>query len=60
MIILCSGRIRKNFPAGLPGGMPDLMISYTDADYAEHRLLLSESGAEGEPVLVDDTIQAVG
>lgn len=44
----------------VPAGMPDLMISYTDADYAEHRLLLSESGAEGEPVLVDDTIQAVG
>ena len=44
----------------VPAGMPDLMISYTDADYAEHRLLLSESEADGAPVLVDDTIQAVG
>jgi hypothetical protein len=44
----------------VPEGMPDLMISYTDADYVEHRLLLSESGADGAPVLVDDTIQAVG
>lgn len=44
----------------IPAGMPNLMICYTDADYVEHRLLLSESGAAGEPVLVDDSIQAVG
>jgi hypothetical protein len=44
----------------IPNGMPDLMISYTDADYVQHRLFLSENGADGGIALVDDTIQAVG
>ena len=44
----------------IPSGMPNLMISYTDSDAVEHRLLLSESGLNGGIKLVDDTIQAVG
>ena len=44
----------------VPEGMPDLMFSYTDSGFAEHRLLLSESGADGALTLVDDTIRAVG
>lgn len=52
----CALQIR----ARLPEGMPDLMISYTDENYQEHRLLLSENGVDGTPVLVDDTIVAVG
>ena len=46
--------------AVVPNGMPDLMISYTDADYVQHRLFLSESGVNGGITLVDDTIKAVG
>ena len=44
----------------IPSGLPNLMISYTDSDAVEHRLLLSESGLNGGIKLVDDTIQAVG
>ena len=44
----------------LPEGMPDLMITYTDSAYEQHRLLLSENGVDGTPALVDDTIIAVG
>ena len=44
----------------LPEGMPNLMISYTDENHVSHRLLLSENGVDGTPVLVDDTIVAVG
>ena len=44
----------------VPGGMPDLMIRYTDSSGEESRLLLSESGVDGGLVLVDDTISAVG
>ena len=44
----------------VPNGMPDLMITYTDADYAAHRYFLSRNGVKGELVLVDDSIQAVG
>lgn len=46
--------------AQLPEGMPNLMISYTDENYQVHRLLLSENGIDGTPVLVDDSIVAVG
>ncbi len=45
--------------AAVPHGLPDLMISYTDADYIPHRYFLSESGAGGI-ALVDDSIEAVG
>ena len=44
----------------LPEGMPDLMITYTDSAYEQHRLLLSENGVDGTPALVDDTLIAVG
>ena len=44
----------------VPNGMPDLMITYTDADYTTHRYFLSRNGVKGELVLVDDSIQAVG
>ena len=46
--------------AVVPNGMPDLMISYTDQNYVQHRLFLSESGVNGGITLVDDTIKAVG
>ena len=44
----------------VPGGMPDLMIRYTDSAGEENRLLLSESGVDGGLILVDDSIRAVG
>lgn len=46
--------------ASVPEGMPDLMISYTDADFVQHRVFLSENGVDGGLVLVDDSIEAVG
>ena len=52
----CALQIRT----AIPDGMPDLMITYTDADYAQHRLFLSEDSETGHVTLVDDTIQAVG
>ena len=52
----CALQIRT----AIPGGMPDLMIAYTDADYVEHRLFLSENSDNGHVTLVDDTIEAVG
>ena len=52
----CALQIRT----AIPDGMPDLMIAYTDADYVQHRLFLSEDGETGHVALVDDTIQAVG
>ena len=44
----------------VPNGMPDLMITYTDADFVEHRLFISQSGEGDGVALVDDTIEAVG
>ena len=44
----------------VPNGMPNLMITYTDADYAAHRLFISQSGVDDGVALVDDTIEAVG
>lgn len=44
----------------LPEGMPDLMIRYTDSAHVQHRLFISESGANGDVTLVDDSIRAVG
>ncbi len=44
----------------VPNGMPDLMITYTDSDYLEHRLFISQSGEGDGVALVDDTIEAVG
>ena len=43
----------------LPDGMPNVMISYRDGQ-GEHRCLLSQSGENGDYVLVSDTIQPVG
>ena len=44
----------------LPEGMPNLMLSYNDADGNEHRMLITQSGQDGSLQLVDDSIQAVG
>ncbi len=44
----------------VPNGMPNLMISYTDADYVTHRFFLSEKGENGGIYLADESIQAVG
>lgn len=44
----------------VPEGMPDLMIRYTDSSGVQHRRFISQSGADGGVMLVDDTIQAVG
>ena len=44
----------------VPDGMPDLMVTYTDADYVLHRLFISQSGDSRGVSLVDDTIEAVG
>ena len=43
----------------IPEGMPNLKLSYRDADGA-HVFYLSESGLNGEPLLVDDSIEPVG
>ncbi len=43
----------------IPEGMPELKISYRDAD-GEHSLYLSQSGEDGSFILVDDSIEAVG
>ena len=44
----------------VPNGMPDLMVTWTDADYVSHRLFISQSGVGNGVTLVDDTIEAVG
>lgn len=44
----------------LPEGMPNLMISFTDENHELHRLMLSENGQDGTPILVSDSIVAVG
>lgn len=44
----------------VPEGLPNLRISYTTADGIRHGKLLSQSGADGSFMLVDDDIQAVG
>ena len=43
----------------IPEGMPELKISYLDAD-GEHTYYLSESGVDGSVILVDSGIEAVG
>ncbi len=43
----------------IPEGMPELKISYRDAQ-GEHSLYLSQSGEDGSLMLVDDSIEAVG
>ena len=43
----------------VPEGMPELKLSYTDAD-GEHELYLSQSGEDGSFLLVDGSIEAVG
>lgn len=44
----------------VPEGMPNLMISYNDAQGENHRMLISQSGEDGSLLLVDDSIEAVG
>ena len=44
----------------VPEGMPNLMLSYFDSDGNNHRMLISQSGENGNLLLVDDSIQAVG
>lgn len=44
----------------IPEGLPNLMLHYTDEQGTAHSLLLSEDGRNGDPLLVDDSIQAVG
>ena len=44
----------------VPDGMPNLMITYTDADYVLHRVFISQSGVADGVAIVDDTIEAVG
>lgn len=43
----------------IPEGMPNIKISYTDAE-GEHSLLLTQSGEDGSIILVNDDIEAVG
>lgn len=44
---------------GVPEGMPELKLSYRDAN-GEHVFYLSQSGVDGSYILVDDSIEAVG
>ncbi|MBR0207271.1 MAG: hypothetical protein IJQ43_00060 [Oscillospiraceae bacterium] len=44
----------------VPNGIPDLMITYTDAHYLPHRLFISQSEDGAGVAIVDDTIEAVG
>jgi len=46
--------------AEIPEGMPNLMISYSDAAGESHRWLISQSGKDGSLILVDENIEAVG
>lgn len=44
---------------GIPEGMPELKLSYRDAD-GEHELYLAQSGEDGSLLFVDGSIEAVG
>ena len=45
----------------IPAGMPNLMIRYTDSSGEEHSMLLTQSGENGEVILLDkDNVTAVG
>lgn len=44
----------------VPDGMPKVMISWRDADGTGHAKLVTQSGENGEYILVDDDIEAVG
>ncbi len=46
--------------AVVPEGLPNLLITYYTADGERHGKLLSQSGADGSFMLVDDDIEAVG
>ena len=46
--------------AVVPEGLPNLLITYYTADGERHGKLLSQSGADGSFMLVDDNIEAVG
>lgn len=43
----------------VPEGMPNLMISYSDAS-GNYNLLITQSGEDGSIILADDSIEAVG
>ena len=44
----------------VPEGLPNLQITYYTADGVRHGKLLSQNGADGSYLLVDDDIEAVG
>lgn len=44
----------------IPDGLPDLMLRYRGEEGIERILLLSQSGLDGKPILVEDTVKAVG
>ena len=44
----------------IPEGLPNLLITYYTGDGVRHGKLLSQSGADGSYLLVDDDIEAVG
>lgn len=46
--------------AVIPEGMPNLMVSYRDADGTQHKLLLTQSGEDGGYILSDENIEPVG
>ena len=44
----------------IPDGIPNLMVSYTDADGVNHSKLVSQSGMDGSFLLIDDNIEVLG
>lgn len=44
----------------IPEGMPAHMLSYTDGEGVRHSLLITVNGADGELMLAEDDIHAVG
>ncbi len=55
-----AGNCALQICANIPEGMPNLMISCTDADGVTHNMLISQSGVDGALILTDDNIEAVG
>lgn len=55
---LCNSAVQ--IKSDIPDGLPNLMIRYTTSDGQVHTKLLSQSGEDGHPMLVDDTVEAVG
>ena len=44
----------------IPDGIPNLMISYFDAQGVMHSKLVSQSGMDGSFLLIDDDIEVLG